>query len=274
MKKHQLRIRPAAVAGSFYSANPQQLAAEILQFIEGANCHPANAYSNHAETSPKALIVPHAGYIYSAPVAACAYKLLQAYAKNITQVILLGPAHRLVFKGIATPDTDFFATPLGQIKVNNENCLKAQQLNFVNANSLAHKDEHAIEVQLPFLQTILPDFEITPLVVGDCDHGEVAKLLQLFFDATNTLIIISTDLSHFHNYATAIKQDAFTSAAILNLMPENIHYADACGRTPLNGLLMLAKQKHLHIDLLDLKNSGDTAGDKNRVVGYASYVIY
>ena len=274
MKKHDLRIRSAAVAGSFYSADPQQLSSDILGFIEHANCHSINAYNNPPDVPPKAIVSPHAGYIYSGPVAACAYKLLQPYAKKITQIIVLGPAHRLAFKGIATPAADFFTTPLGQIRVNNKNCKKAQQLNFINENNLAHKDEHSIEVQLPFLQTVLSDFEITPLLVGDCNHNDVTTLLQLFINEPDTLIIISTDLSHFHDYATAIKQDTLTSEAILSLQPDNIHYADACGRTPLSGLLTLAKQEHLHIDLLNLKNSGDTAGDKNRVVGYASYVIY
>lgn len=258
--------RPAAVSGMFYASDPQQLSSDIHAYLSQAkslfNCQ------------PKALIAPHAGYIYSAPIAANAYKLLEPMAQEIHQVILLGPSHRVAFKGIATPDINFFETPLGSIKINKDFCETAEQLNFVNKNNLAHKDEHSLEVHLPFLQTILTDFELTPFVVGDCDANEVETLLELFWKTENCLYVISTDLSHFEDYETATKHDANTSLAIESMQPEKIHYNDACGRNPLNGMLNLAKHHHLNIKCLNLKNSGDTAGDKNRVVGYGSYVAY
>ena len=260
------RTRPAAVAGMFYAADPQQLSSEIHQFLSHAQAN--------TTLIPKALIVPHAGYMYSGPVAASAYKLLEPLASQIKQVILLGPSHRVAFNGIATPDADFFETPLGTIKINTDFCEKAEQLPFVQKNKLAHKEEHSLEVHLPFLQSVLKNFELCPFVVGDCNRDNVAKLLNLFWNNKDTLFVISTDLSHFHNYDTATQQDLLTSRAIEALQPENIHYEDACGRNPLNGLLTLANQRQLKISCLDLRNSGDTAGDKDRVVGYGAYVVY
>jgi len=258
--------RPAAVSGMFYASDPQQLSSDIHAYLSQAN--------NRFNCQPKALIAPHAGYIYSASIAANAYKLLEPIAQEIHQVILLGPSHRVAFKGIATPDVNFFETPLGSIKINNQFCDMAEQLNFVNKNRLAHKDEHSLEVHLPFLQSLLTDFELTPFVVGDCDEKDVEALLELFWTTKNRLYVISTDLSHFQDYDSAIKHDANTSHAIESMQPEKIHYDDACGRNPLNGMLNLAKHHQLKIKCLNLKNSGDTAGDKNRVVGYGSYAAY
>jgi len=266
MIESDIYIRPAAVAGQFYAAEPQSLLTDVLQYLADVN-QPLNI-------KPKALIVPHAGYIYSGPIAASAYKLIEPFATQIKQVILLGPAHRVALNGVATPAADFFKTPLGNIKINTEFCNKAEQLNFVSKNKLAHSDEHSLEVQLPFLQTILNDFQLTPFVVGDCNSSDIANLLDLFFDFNETLFIISTDLSHFHDYKTAKQKDQLTSNAIEALQADKISYNDACGRNPLNGFLSLAKQKNLHVKLLDLRNSGDTAGDKNSVVGYGAYVAY
>ncbi|RDH82572.1 MAG: AmmeMemoRadiSam system protein B [endosymbiont of Galathealinum brachiosum] len=260
------RTRPAAVAGMFYAGDPQQLSSDIQQFLDQAD--------NPTNIIPKAIIAPHAGYQYSGSVAASAYKLLTSISNKIKQVILLGPAHRVAFSGIATPDADYFETPLGLIKVNSTFCKKAEQLDFVQHNKLAHKEEHSLEVHLPFLQTVLNDFELTPLVVGDCNRNDVAKLLELFWGDNETLFIISTDLSHFNAYDIAKEQDLLTSNNIEKLQAENIHYDDACGRNPLNGLLTLAKQHHLKVNCLDLRNSGDTSGNKDRVVGYGSYVVY
>jgi len=262
------RVRPAAVAGMFYSDEPSQLKSDINRYLSDA--------STPASTLPRALIVPHAGYIYSGPVAASAYHLLEPEFQKINQIILLGPSHHLAFNGIATPDADYFATPLGNIRVNQAFCRKALTLNFVKELSLAHQQEHSLEVQLPFLQTILADFELTPLVVGNCDSGAVSQLLELLWnkEVESTLIIVSTDLSHFHNYETAKKLDEQTSQAILQLQPEKISAQNACGKAPLNGLLTFAKAHQLRIDCLDLRNSGDTASDRNRVVGYGAYAVY
>jgi len=266
MKNVNSRTRPPAVAGMFYAADPQQLSSDVNRYLAQAQ--------KHLNISPKAIIAPHAGHMYSGPVAASAYKLLEPVADKIKQVILLGPSHRVAFRGIATPDADFFETPLGEIKINTRNCEKAETLDFVQPSQLAHAEEHSLEVHLPFLQALLNNFELTPFVVGDCNRDDVAKLLELFWGNNETLFIISTDLSHFHDYATATHQDRLTSNAIESIQPEQINYEDACGRAPLNGLLTLARKHQLNIKLLDLRNSGDTAGDKNRVVGYGAYVVY
>jgi len=266
MYEPALRIRPAAVAGMFYAADSQQLESDVLSYL--------HLSKSAIKGIPKAIIAPHAGYIYSGPVAASAYSLLKPYADQIKQVILLGPAHRVAVQGIATPDMDYFETPLGQVKINQTLCQKIERLNFVHGNSLAHSQEHSLEVHLPFLQTVLTDFELTPLVVGDCNRQDVAQLLELLWGDSQTLIVVSTDLSHFHDYNTALKLDQQTSQAIQQLQPDKILYDNACGRNPLNGLLTLAQKKHLTVDLLDLRNSGDTAGDKDRVVGYGAYVVH
>lgn len=266
MSEQYLRVRPAAVAGMFYSNDPDQLQTEIDHYL--------NTATPHSSSIPKAIIAPHAGYIYSGPVAASAYKLLQPLANKIKHVVLLGPSHRVAFQGIATPDCDYFATPLGNIAIDSANCALAEQFHFVDKLPAAHEQEHSLEVQLPFLQTVLKNFTLTPLVVGDCNPDDVAELLNRLWGNEDTLIVISSDLSHYHSYDNARQLDASTSDAIEHLQPEKISYEDACGRTPLNGLLTLARQKHLHIETLDLRNSGDTAGSKDSVVGYGSYVVH
>ncbi len=263
------RIRPAAVAGMFYPADPDKLKAEINTYLSQAN--PQDALSGDP---PLALIAPHAGYIYSGPVAASAYKLLHAHADTIHRVVLLGPSHRVAFRGIATPEAEFFATPLGNIKINQAICHELEQLSFVMPSEIAHRQEHSLEVQLPFLQSVLNDFELVPLVVGDCDQARVSQLLEQLWGDKQTLVVISSDLSHYHNYQTAVTLDRNTSDHIEHLQPEKIHYDDACGRNPLNGLLALAREKNLSVATLDLRNSGDTAGDKDRVVGYGAYVVH
>ncbi len=266
MPSNHKNCRPPAVAGIFYADNPRQLEADIQQHL--INATPSSS------TIPKALIVPHAGYIYSGPIAASAYTLLLPIATKIKQVILLGPSHHVAFNGIATAGVEFFSSPLGEVKINLEFCQKAESLDFVNVNIAAHKNEHSLEVQLPFLQCVLNDFELTPLLVGDCSPQKIVQLLELFWHRQDSIIIISTDLSHFHRYSDAITIDQNTSHAIEQLMPLKISFEQACGCKPLNGLLELATKYKLTVDLLDLRNSGDTGGDKNRVVGYAAYVVY
>jgi len=266
MSDDQKSIRPAAVAGMFYSDDPDQLGSDISYYLQHAEALP--------EPAPKAIIVPHAGYIYSGPIAASAYKQLEAIRHKIKQVVLLGPSHRVALNGIATPDADYFSTPLGNIKINRPLCEKFENYDFVQRSIAAHSQEHSLEVQLPFLQKVLNEFELTPLVVGSCNANDIAQLLDTVWNNDDTIIVISSDLSHYHDYLTATKLDQHTSAAIENLQPENISYDDACGRSPLNGLLTLAKQKHSSIQTIDLRNSGDTAGDKQRVVGYGAYVVH
>ncbi len=255
--------RQAAVAGQFYPIEAMALSSEIEYYLNNA--------SNLEVHHPKAIIAPHAGYIYSGAIAASGYTQLQNRSTSITNIIILGPAHRVAFNGIATSSARYFDTPLGSVELNQSLIKKLSDLHFIQCHDEAHRNEHSIEVQLPFLQSILGKFTIVPLLIGDCDSNDVSTVLNLLWGGSETFIIISSDLSHFHSYDTATKNDDLTSQAILKLQPEKIHYSDACGRTPINGLLKIAQTKKLKASILDVRNSGDTAGDKTRVVGYGAY---
>jgi len=230
----------------------------------------AVASSNHAD-SPKALIVPHAGYIYSGPTAAMAYATLDR--QRIRRVVLLGPVHRVPVRGLVLPDADAFATPLGIIPLDTTGMQAIEGLPQVSRNALAHQQEHSLEVQLPFLQRCLDTFTLLPLAVGDATHEEVAGVLDAVWGGEETLILISSDLSHYHHYIEARRIDVLTADTIRHLhFP--LHHEQACGATPVNGLLQLAAQKDMTCLQLDLRNSGDTAGDKEGVVGYGSFAFY
>ena len=258
-------LRQPAVAGMFYPADPAQLRDEIEHFLQQVEVK---------DTPPKALIAPHAGYIYSGPIAASAYASLIPVADKIRKVVLLGPAHRIPFSGLATPSSDGFVTPLGTVPIDQQSLQRVQSLPQVISMDAAHQQEHSLEVHLPFLQMVLKDFELIPLVVGDASKEQVAEVLELLWGGEETLIVISSDLSHYNDYKTAQQMDRATSLAIERLQPEQIHYDMACGRNPVNGLLELAKLKGLHARTLDLRNSGDTAGPRDRVVGYGAYVFH
>ncbi len=259
------RVRAAAVAGMFYPAEHRVLQQVINQYLHQAE------YESHGPV--KALVVPHAGYIYSGPVAATAYKQLLPYKNEIKKVVVFGPSHRVAFHGLAVPEADIFTTPLGDIRVDAFMLNKVADLPQVIISDQPHAQEHSVEVQLPFLQQVLDDFTLLPIVVGEADAADVAEVIEHLWN-DETLFVISTDLSHYHAYQDARQRDASTSEAIEQLKPEMIGYEDACGRNGLNGMLAFARQHHLQVDLLDLRNSGDTAGDKSRVVGYGAYVIH
>lgn len=260
------QIRQPAVAGMFYPADAQILKADIHQYLQQVETVPGDV--------PKAIVVPHAGYVYSGPIAASAYKQILPFKDKISRVVLLGPSHQVAFHGLAVPQSDFFNTPLGNIPIDHKGIGLLAELPQVITSDQAHLQEHSLEVQLPFLQEVLSEFSLIPLVVGDAERNEVAEVINRFCDDEHTLIVISTDLSHYHNYNEAKQLDSATSDAIVNLKPDLIDYEDACGRNGLKGMLTVAEEKHLSVDLLDLRNSGDTAGDKSRVVGYAAYVIH
>jgi AmmeMemoRadiSam system protein B len=223
--------------------------------------------------APKAIIAPHAGYIYSGPVAASAYARLRAARDSIRRVVLLGPSHRVGFRGIAVSQMDAFATPLGNIPLDHEAIAQLRDLPYVSALERVHVQEHSLEVHLPFLQEVLGDFKLVPLVVGDAEPEQVGAVLELLWGGPETLIVISSDLSHYHAYETARQLDAATSNAIEALRYEDIQGEDACGFHPVNGLLWVARRKHLHGVTIDLRNSGDTAGPRDQVVGYGAYVF-
>jgi len=258
-------IRPAAVAGMFYPGDPRTLADEVGTLLSAVPPAPTFA-------QPKALIAPHAGYIYSGPIAASVYALLKPYAETIRRVVLLGPCHRVAVRGLAVPHAAAFATPLGDVPLNQEAIAAALKLPQVIRHNGAHAEEHSLEVQLPFLQAVLDDFTLVPFAVGYATADEVAEVLDLLWGGPETLIVISSDLSHYHAYADAQRRDHHTAEEIAHLHLL-VDHDQACGATPINGLIELAQRRKLKPQLLDLRNSGDTAGDKSRVVGYASFAF-
>ena len=248
----------------FYPDDPTQLRTMIDGLLEGGPT---------AGSPPKALIVPHAGYVYSGPVAASAYRHLIPVAQRIKRVILLGPSHRVALHGLAAPTAKAFRTPLGEVPVDTNSIASVAALPQVGYQDAAHALEHSLEVHLPFLQTILGTFKLVPLVVGNASAEAVAEVLSLLWGGDETLIVISTDLSHYHDHTTAQTLDRRTCDAIEHLAFDRIHYDNACGRNPLNGLLYLAREKGLEITTLDLRNSGDTAGPADQVVGYGAWLV-
>jgi len=258
-------VRHPAVAGAFYLAQQQPLANAVQTLLEQARTK-----SEAGRLPPKAIIVPHAGYVYSGAVAASAYALLTTERDRIKRVVLLGPVHRVAVTGLALPGVDEFATPLGNIPVDTAAVTAIENMPQVVVNTAAHAPEHSLEVQLPFLQSVLGKFKLLPLAVGDASSEDVAQVLNELWGGEETLIVISSDLSHFHPYNTAQALDTQTAQEILNLQ-NTLSHEQACGGTPVNGLLLAARQHHLQPHLLDQCNSGDTAGDKHRVVGYAAF---
>lgn len=268
--------RQPAVAGMFYPAEPDRLRREVERLLrEAEQRDPPHAGDRSdsitAAACPKAIIVPHAGYPYSGPVAATAFRTLQPFADRITRVVLIGPAHRVGFTGMAVPSVDRFVTPLGPVAVDRQMVARIAAAPSVIAFDEAHASEHALEVELPFLQVVLRAFSIVPIVVGDASVEDVAQVLNIAWGDQETVIVVSTDLSHFHSYHKAREIDEVTSNAILALRPEWIGRDQACGRLAVQGLLQTAGAHHLHPELLDLRNSGDTAGPRDRVVGYGAY---
>jgi MEMO1 family protein len=256
-------IRPAAVAGYFYPGEGDTLAGTVRHLLEGAKAGPA----------PKAIVVPHAGYVYSGPVAASAYARLAPLAGTIRRVVLLGPTHRVAVRGIAIPSADAFATPLGVVEVDFPALQSIADMPAVVQSAAAHASEHSLEVQLPFLQTVLGEFKLVPLAVGDARAEDVAAVLERLWGGAETLIVISSDLSHYLPYAEAQRVDGATAQEVL-VLDAHLDHEQACGATPLNGLLLAARRRALRAELLDLRNSGDTAGDRSRVVGYASFAFF
>ena len=263
--------RLPAVAGTFYPGQAEELAREIASMLADAE-----AKETGDIPVPKAIIAPHAGYIYSGAVAASVYIRLKALrGRNpIRRVVLLGPVHRMPVRGLALPgaDVESFTTPLGVIPIDKAAAQSISHLPQVVESAPAHALEHSLEVHLPFLQTVLDDFTLLPLAVGDASPEQVAQVLELLWGGDETLIVVSSDLSHYLPYADARATDMQTVQAILDMRTDLNHH-QACGATPVNGLLLAAQRHGLTPKLLDLRNSGDTAGDKSRVVGYAAFAL-
>lgn len=264
MEVEMEHLRQPAVSGTFYPSDPGELRDMIRGFLKDAK--PTGA-------RPKAIIAPHAGFIYSGPIAGSAYARLGLGRAAIRRVILLGPSHRVAFRGLAVSSAEGFATPLGTVPVDREGIKSILELPFVRTFDAAHESEHSLEVQIPFLQEILGSFTLVPIVVGDADPAEVDAVLERLWGGEETAIVISSDLSHYQGYATAKRLDQTTSAAIKALNPEAIGPESACGCLPVRGLLVAARHRGLNAEILDVRNSGDTAGDKTRVVGYGAYAF-
>lgn len=257
------KTRQAAVAGLFYPGDKATLEGTVTALLAAA---PAG------EGAAKAIIAPHAGYPYSGLTAAHAYRLLEGRRARIRRVVLLGPAHRVYLEGMAVPSVDTFTTPLGAVPIDGPGVEQALGLPGVQVSDEAHAGEHSLEVHLPFLQTVLDGFLLVPIVVGVCPARDVEALLNALWGGDETLIVVSSDLSHFHAYDAARKIDAQTTARIES-RETDLHGEDACGAYAVNGLLRAAKAHDLQVRTLDVRNSGDTAGDRSRVVGYGAYAL-
>jgi hypothetical protein len=261
------KVRPPAVAGSFYPADPSVLRSTVEEALAAA------ADRVPAGPVPKALIVPHAGYVYSAPIAASAYARVLPGRGRIRRVVLLGPAHRVAVRGLAAPAADALATPLGQLPVDTAGRDALVAGGHVVVRDDVHATEHSLEVQLPFLQVALGEVVVLPLAVGDATPDLVAEVLHAAWGGDETLVVVSSDLSHYLDHASATEADRRTAAAIVARQPDRLAGQDACGVRPVQGLLTAAARHGLDVDLLDLRTSADTAGDPDRVVGYGAFVL-
>jgi len=271
------RVRPAAVAGTFYPSDPEDLRRLVRSCFDAATHAPPppspERYHDPTWPLPRALVVPHAGLIYSGPVAASAYRRLLPHTVAIRRVVLLGPSHRVAFRGVAATTADAWASPLGPVTIDTDLVQRVVGAGAAFFSDEAHAGEHSLEVQLPFLQEVVPDALLAPFVVGDASTAQVAALLDLVWDQPGTVVVISSDLSHYHRYDDAVRLDCHTAGEILGRHPEGVSDADACGNRPLRGLLRVAEQRDLTVEVLDLRNSGDTAGDRKRVVGYGAFAL-
>ncbi|MDX2143371.1 MAG: AmmeMemoRadiSam system protein B [Rhodospirillaceae bacterium] len=263
-----ISVRPPAVAGSFYPGAPAALRASVVSLMREAEHAPT-----HTIDHPKAIIVPHAGYIYSGAAAAAGFARLARDADTITRIVLLGPAHRAHVRGLAAPSTAAFSTPLGEIALDRAAIDALADLAYVTIDDHAHAHEHSLEVQLPFLQRILKRFTLVPLVVGAARDDQVATVIERLWGGPETRFVVSSDLSHYLPSDEARRIDAVTAGAIERLDPGPLTHDHACGRTPIAGLLATARRRALRIERLALCNSGDTAGPRDRVVGYGAWAL-
>jgi len=263
-------IRPPAVAGFFYPEDPGELRAAVDAYLSGAR----QSNLEDPETPwPKAVIAPHAGYVYSGAVAASVYTRLEAAQGTVRRVILLGPSHRVGFSGLAVPSAEAYVTPLGAVPIDAHAIAQIAGFSQVRLLDDAHAQEHSLEVHLPFLQTVLGEFQLVPIVVGDATPEDVARVLEALWGGPETLVVVSSDLSHYHDYATANAMDSETCRAIQMLQIDKVSTEGACGGRPIRGLMALAQRHDLRITLVDLRNSGDTAGPRDKVVGYGSFIV-
>lgn len=255
-------VRPPAVAGTFYRGSEDRLRSAVRQMLQSAPLH-------RPALEPTMVIVPHAGHIYSGPIAAVAYRIMSLGAP--TRIGLIGPSHFVGFPGIASPGHERMATPLGEIVVDGF-AAELERRGLATPSEAAHSREHSLEVQLPFLQVALGDLTVLPLLTGDEDPGPAAAAIEAMVD-DGMFVVVSSDLSHYHDHETAQGLDASTAAAIVDLREEDLDRFSACGRTAVRGALRVAVRRGWRCEMLDLRTSGDTAGPKDRVVGYGAFAI-
>lgn len=269
-----MRVRSPAVAGMFYPGDATVLRKDVRRYLEEGRRTTDIHGAPLPDTEPAALIAPHAGYPYSGPVAGTAYASLAGSADRVRRVLLLGPAHHVSFAGLAVPTDDAWATPLGRIAVDAAWRAAALELDGVQAYDTAHAPEHSLEVQLPFLQTVLADATVLPILVGAASEHAVADVLDALWPRRedDILVVVSSDLSHYLDYDAALEQDARTARFVETLRP--VGERDACGRLPINGLLLVAGLRKMRARTLDLRSSGDTAGPRDRVVGYGAFAFH
>jgi MEMO1 family protein len=261
-----IAVRPAAVSGMFYPADAVALRAQVRACL-------GEPLANGSGMPPKMLVVPHAGFVYSGPVVGCAYACLQPWGGRIRRVVLLGPSHRVAVRGLALPTVDAFETPLGRVPIDRAACDALAGLPQVVQDDRPHAREHSLEVQLPFLQSVLSArFTLLPLAVGEASAEDVAEVIEQVWGGDETLIVVSSDLSHYLPYEHARATDRTTAARMVGLATDLDPY-EACGARALNGAMAAARRHGLQARLLDLRNSGDTAGDHRRVVGYAALAL-
>jgi AmmeMemoRadiSam system protein B/AmmeMemoRadiSam system protein A len=258
------RVKQPGVAGLFYPADRATCAAQVDACLKAAR---------PASVEAKVLVAPHAGYIYSGVVAGTAYATLAKRRGQITRVVLLGPNHRVGFTGLALSTAERWATPLGEIPVDLDAMALLRGMPDVMVADEPFAQEHSLEVHLPFLQAVLGDFALVPVLVGNAQPESVARVLQACWGGPETLIVVSSDLSHFHNHATATKLDGDAAQAIELLRGDLLRDEQACGNRPLRGLLLEARRRDLRVTALDVRNSGDTRGNMDRVVGYGSFAF-
>ena len=258
-----MSVRRAAVAGMFYPDDPDLLAAEVRGHIDAAD-------PPEVSLDLRMLVVPHAGYVYSGPTAGYGYRVLRG--RRFERILMLGPSHYVPFTGLALPGADAMETPLGEVRIDADGAAEAKADLLVRDSGEAHRREHSLEVQLPFLQIVMPEAPVIPLLTGAVDPEIAADAVEPLLDE-DTLLLVSSDLSHYHNAATARRLDGATANAIERLDPDALHREAACGRTGVQMALLIAKQRGYQVATLDLRNSSDTAGTPDRVVGYGAFAI-
>jgi MEMO1 family protein len=259
------RVRSAAVAGRFYPQDPRELSAEVEAHLAAARAQPMGV--------PKAAIAPHAGYMFSGPIAGSVYACLAAGRDTIRRVVLLGPAHHAVFPGLAASSAEAFASPLGLVPIDEEALAAIRSLPQVTTLDAAHAEEHSLEVQLPFLQKVFSEFKLVPLLVGDAAPSEVSEVIEKLWGGGETCVIVSSDLSHYREYPAAQEMDRAAAKAVETMDGRRLSGEMACGCRPIRGLLLAAKAHGLHCHTVDLRNSGDTSGRRDRVVGYGGFIF-